>query len=413
MTPSRLLHHCSFSATSRFLFLARGHHAPFSTSTVLGIRQRPGRRVPVRSPTDAVPRVALEGSGLVSRVVEETGSAVLAGRQKSGLPLSIGDKSDPKPAARKPRKPKPLVVKGMKTHHQSLYQQESICYEQGAKSPTQLLRRENPALEAAGVFFEHGCRFLYSAESLYDHTRNDHIPEIVVLGASNAGKSSFLNALVGEMDTARVSQRPGRTTTMNAYGVGPRPKIARELVRKGDPPPKHSIILMDTPGYGFRSQSDWGQTILKYLEMRKMLRGAVVLIPADKKLQTMDKWMLKTLAQSNTRTLVVLTKADKNGVAWVDSCNILTAKVQREMKKIGAAAAKGWREGSEGAAGVYVTAANMDITAKLGNGGGLGGVRQAILEMAGFSLQQKVEKQPETAVYTGPVVSFDDIKWKA
>ncbi|KAK7403748.1 hypothetical protein QQX98_010487 [Neonectria punicea] len=282
----------------------------------------------------------------------------------------------------------------------------------GATVPMDIGKKHKPPLAAAAKFFEEKCRLLYSAEELHHHAQNDHVPEIVVLGASNAGKSSFLNALVGKLNTAKVSNRPGKTTTMNAYGVGPRPKIARDLIRKGSMPPKYSLVLMDTPGYGYKSRSDWGQSILKYLNERKTLRGAVVLLPADKKLQNTDRWMLKTLAQSNTRTLVVLTKADKSGEAWPAVCNTLATGVRKTLLRVENSATSSWREGSDHVGDVYATAANMGASPRLGNGGGIGGVRLAILEMAGFALGERVEKQPETKVYSGAIVSFDDIKWK-
>ncbi|KAM0545162.1 hypothetical protein ACHAPJ_011509 [Fusarium lateritium] len=302
----------------------------------------------------------------------------------------------------------------MKPYQQILSQSESICFKQGSALPVDVSKEDKPPLAAAEKFFEQGCQILYSAESFYHHAQNDHIPEIVVLGASNAGKSSFLNALTGGMEVAKVSHKPGKTTTMNAYGVGPRPKIARELIRKGDAPPKHSLILMDTPGYGFKSQEDWGKTILKYLNVRKMLRGAIVLIPADKKLQDTDRWMLRTLARSNTRTLVVITKADKPGEGWQDACHKLHTQIQDIIRDLKGQASASWREGSGRMLDVYATASKIAFVSRhLGNGGGIGGVRLAILEMAGFSLQQKIEKQPETKAYSGPIVSFDDIVWKS
>ncbi|KND88689.1 putative GTP-binding protein EngB [Tolypocladium ophioglossoides CBS 100239] len=277
---------------------------------------------------------------------------------------------------------------------------------------TKATREEARQLAAAERFFAHACQFLYSAEALRHHAINDHAPEVVVLGASNVGKSSFLNALVGQPGAARVSQRPGRTTLMNAYGVGPRPKIARELVRKGEPPPRHSLVLVDTPGYGFRSQASWGSSILAYLEARRMLRGAVLLLSSEKRLLPEDKWLLRVLAESNTRTLVVLTKADKGRNDWPARCSDMAETLLEELQRLDKDVGGGWRAGEGATADVYITSAGMDSTGKLGNGGGMGGVRAAILEMAGFTLQDKVNKKAEAVTYSGPIVSFDDIQWK-
>ncbi|KAH7151681.1 P-loop containing nucleoside triphosphate hydrolase protein [Dactylonectria estremocensis] len=410
LSPLRLGYTLSLRASIRL-------NALFSTSVPVSRRIRPGLRGSLqRTPKPELSRDlddANTTAGADIQKQELKGTPEIRHQHDGPSPQKIQvDESDMKKPATKTKPFKLVVPRGLKPHQQSLFQHESICYKPDATSPEATGKIDRPPLAAAAKFFEEKCRLLYSAETLHHHPQNDHVPEIVVLGASNAGKSSFLNALVGKMDTARVSHRPGKTTTMNAYGVGPRPKIARDLVRKGSMPPKHSLILMDTPGYGFKSRSDWGKTILQYLNVRQTLRGAVILLPADKKLQDTDRWMLKTLAQSNTRTLVVLTKADKTGDEWVAVCNSLATGVRQAMIDLDTTAQGSWREGCDRSGDVYATAANMGISNRLGNGAGLGGVRLAILEMAGFALGERVEKQPETKAYTGAIVSFDDIKWK-
>ncbi|RGP75063.1 hypothetical protein FSPOR_988 [Fusarium sporotrichioides] len=408
LRASRL--HCSFSCAK-----VAEQKAAFCSTGRLSIRQRPLRRSvgasgssrPVGDSSD-IQRSKASPLDLDSNVQEPVRHDAL---EISTAPYRSDAQKAQKSKTIKPKKPLP---KGIKPHQQVLFQSESICFKQGLESPVDVPKEDKPPLAAAGKFFEEGCQILYSAESLYHHPQNDHIPEIVVLGASNAGKSSFLNALTGGTEVAKVSHKPGKTTTMNAYGVGPRPKIAKEVVRKGDVPPKYSIVLMDTPGYGFRSQEDWGKTILKYLNVRKMLRGAVLLMPADKKLQETDKWMLRTLARSNTRTLVVITKADKPGERWQEACHNLHGQIQDIIGGLSAHSAPSWREGSSRILDVYATASKIAfVSRRLGNGGGIGGVRLAILEMAGFSLGEKIEKQAETKAYSGKVVSFDDIVWKS
>ncbi|RGP63134.1 hypothetical protein FLONG3_9995 [Fusarium longipes] len=414
MTPSRLFRAsripCSFYSAN-----STQQKVAFCSSRRLGIRQRPLRRTsrasnstqPVGISSD-IPSSKNPVLAVGPKVQEAINHDALDASTAADLP---NDPKVRKPKATKPKGPPP---KGIKPHQQVLFQSESICFKQGPGSPVDVPKEDKPPLVAAGKFFEEGCHILYSAESLYHHPQNDHIPEIVVLGASNAGKSSFLNALVGGTEIAKVSHKPGKTTTMNAYGVGPRPKIAKELVRKGEVPPKHSLILMDTPGYGFKSQQDWGKTILKYLNVRKMLRGAVVLIPADKKLQETDIWMLRTLARSNTRTLVVITKADKPGEKWQEACHNLHNQIQDIIDGLSTNSAPSWRDGSSRTRDVYATASKIAfVSRRLGNGGGIGGVRLAILEMSGFSLDEKIEKQAETRAYSGKVVSFDDIVWKS
>ncbi|KAK3192607.1 hypothetical protein K4F52_001406 [Lecanicillium sp. MT-2017a] len=273
---------------------------------------------------------------------------------------------------------------------------------------TQVSKQTQARLTTAATFFETRPHFLYSASSLRNHPFNEHIPEVVILGASNVGKSSFINALVGKPEIARVSAKPGRTTVMNAFGVGPPPHVAKKLISKGTRAPKESLILMDTPGYGFKSQSSWGETIVKYLGARKMLRGAVVLLSSEKKLLPDDRWLLEQLADANTRTAVVLTKADKGKKDWVTNCTQRAEAITKELRSIGR-----WNKGAEAwSPEIYVTAAGVVNASRIGNKAGLGGVRAAILEMAGFDVKEDVTKQDEAISYMGNIVSFDDIKWK-
>lgn len=282
-----------------------------------------------------------------------------------------------------------------------------------SKLTTNVSQSEQAKLENAAEFFQKNGKFLYSAAHFRDHPFNEHIPEVVILGASNVGKSTFLNSLVGRPGIARTSPKPGHTTVMNAYGVGPSPHIPRESVAKGTRPPRHSLIVMDTPGYGFRSQATWGDTIVRYLGGRKTLKGAVVLLSAEKRLMPEDRWLLEALADANARTMVVVTKADKarkGGVEWGARCADKAADVRRELQRIQKGTGRDWKEDAGWSSDVFVTAAGLG---RESNKAGMGGVRAAILEMAGFKLEAAVEQQPDNISYTGKIVSFDDIVWKS
>ncbi|KAF3070135.1 putative GTP-binding protein EngB [Trichoderma lentiforme] len=312
--------------------------------------------------------------------------------------------------------PKRSAPPNTKPHKETLFTNTLI--RQSSSSPlitTSTTKPQDAQIASAASFFQQGFQFLYSAESLRHHPKNEHIPEVIILGASNVGKSSFLNALVGRLGAARVSARPGKTTLMNAFGLGPLPNIPKGLVRQGEKLPRYSLVLVDTPGYGFKSQASWGDAVWKYIKARKMLRGAVVLLSSEKRLMEQDKWLLRTLAEANTRTLVVLTKADKGGGSWTQRCGDMATLVREELRKMSRSVGNGWEEGSGWNPDIHITAAGMDNVPKLGSGGGVGGVRTSILEMAGFDFdlkEKEVKKKDETVTYGGPVVSFDDIKWK-
>lgn len=279
-------------------------------------------------------------------------------------------------------------------------------------SPPRETKDERHSMAISDKFFRSGYDFLYSADRLPSHPTNNIVPEVVVLGASNAGKSTFLNGLVGRSDAARVSSRPGHTITMNAFGVGRLPDMSMttSALAKGAAPPKHGLVVVDTPGYGFHSRAGWGDSICRYVERRSMLRGAVVLIPAQKNLTGMDRWVLRMLAERNKRTLVILTKADMAGRNWWAGCDMLAREIRAEMRKLEKELDNGWREGDGWVPEIYATAAGWGRKRGVGSAPGMGGARKAILEqLAGFTLDQKLETRPEETSYGGETVSWGDI----
>lgn len=130
------------------------------------------------------------------------------------------------------------------------------------------------------------------------------IPEIALVGRSNVGKSSLINALVGKKGLARTSNTPGRTQTLNYYLI--------------DPDGGKQFYFVDMPGYGFASVSlasraKWMDLIEEYLDTRKTLHGVVQIIDLRHPPQTLDHSMSEFLQEDNHRHIVVGTKADKIG----------------------------------------------------------------------------------------------------
>lgn len=97
---------------------------------------------------------------------------------------------------------------------------------------------------------------LWSASKFRTTPMSSLEPEVAFLGRSNVGKSSLLNAIMGR-EMCWTSSKPGRTREMNAFGIG------------GTKGGESKIVLLDMPGYGKASRTEWGVEIMKYLQGRR------------------------------------------------------------------------------------------------------------------------------------------------
>lgn len=126
------------------------------------------------------------------------------------------------------------------------------------------------------------------------------LPEFMLVGRSNVGKSSFINTLLGRKNIAYTSGKPGKTQTLNFYRVN------------------DSFFLVDVPGYGYAAvnkkiQEKFGKMIEEYLEKRDELIRVFMLIDFRHKPTEDDKLMYDFLKYYNIPVTVVATKVDKVG----------------------------------------------------------------------------------------------------
>lgn len=123
-------------------------------------------------------------------------------------------------------------------------------------------------------------------------------PEFLLVGRSNVGKSSFINTILGRKNLAYTSSKPGKTQTLNFYGVN------------------DSFYLIDVPGYGYatvdkNTQAKFGMMIEEYLEKREQLKRVFMLVDFRHKPTEDDLLMYNFLKYYNLPVTVIATKADK------------------------------------------------------------------------------------------------------
>jgi GTP-binding protein len=143
------------------------------------------------------------------------------------------------------------------------------------------------------------ARFVISAAKPSDFPPPS-LPEIAVVGRSNVGKSSLINAMVGQDGLARTSRTPGRTRLINWFEVASNP-------------PFH---LVDLPGYGYAKvnaemREGWRPLIETYLDKRATLAGVLLLIDIRRNAEDEERDFVPGLQERETPIIVALTKADK------------------------------------------------------------------------------------------------------
>jgi GTP-binding protein len=126
----------------------------------------------------------------------------------------------------------------------------------------------------------------------------DGRPQIAMVGRSNVGKSSVINAVLKRKNIARVSQTPGKTQAIQFYLVN------------------EKYHLVDLPGYGYAKvpksmMRGWGELVRGYLQSSEALRLIFLLMDVRRTPADLDLQMVDWARDAGVDWRVLLTKSDK------------------------------------------------------------------------------------------------------
>ncbi|KAI0518063.1 hypothetical protein F5B22DRAFT_601556 [Xylaria bambusicola] len=263
--------------------------------------------------------------------------------------------------------------------------------------------------ELTKLYADNPATFIYAESDFYTLKKNTRVPEVCILGRSNVGKSSFVNALAMRRSDAlaRVSSKAGKTRSMNMYGFGPAPTV-KELQAQGskykdEDIPTHTFHVVDMPGYGHASQEEWGKNIALYMSKRQAVKGAIVLIDAEVGPKDSDFHLLQLLSAAQLKTAIVLTKADKVKTGWLGLHQTCT-KIVKGILAIEAQITEGtWTWERE----IYVTAVGARDAAVAHST--VTTARLAVARLAGLVKDERPNVERNTR-WSGKMVSFDDLQ---
>jgi GTP-binding protein len=137
-------------------------------------------------------------------------------------------------------------------------------------------------------------------KSVYDLNElpKDELPEVILCGRSNVGKSSFINSIFNRKDLAKISSTPGKTRSINYYRID------------------EKFYMVDLPGYGYaktslKERAFWGKLITEFISKSKNILLAIHIIDPRHEPGELDINLNSLLQEFNLPYIVLLNKADK------------------------------------------------------------------------------------------------------
>jgi GTP-binding protein len=140
------------------------------------------------------------------------------------------------------------------------------------------------------------AHFLFSAAAAAQFPQ-DTGAEVAIVGRSNAGKSSAINAITGRRSLARTSKTPGRTRLLNFFELAP------------------GARLIDLPGYGYASgprteRAGWAD-LIEGLAPRQSLRGLLLVVDARRGILAGDEQLMAWAHGIGRPVHVLFSKSDQ------------------------------------------------------------------------------------------------------
>lgn len=140
--------------------------------------------------------------------------------------------------------------------------------------------------------------------------------EVVMVGKSNVGKSSLINAITNRKRLAYVGNRPGKTRMVNFFYIN------------------DDLTLVDVPGYGYanrsrKEQEDYAVLMEAYFSEREHEKAMIILMDARRELSEDDMMMVDLAKSLNMPCVVVVSKTDKLSFSKVKQ------KIEKTKKETG------------------------------------------------------------------------------
>ncbi|KAI9229921.1 MAG: P-loop containing nucleoside triphosphate hydrolase protein [Piptocephalis tieghemiana] len=142
------------------------------------------------------------------------------------------------------------------------------------------------------VFGKGGYQLKPKHPDTIDEALQLSLPDVVFLGRGNVGKSTMMNTLLRTRKVVQISSSAGHTKRMAFLSV------------------KDKLNIVDTPGYGHRSQKEWGDFVNQYFSECTRIKRAMLLIDIRRGLLDGDRQVMSILAYHNIPYQIILTKAD-------------------------------------------------------------------------------------------------------